>query len=62
MAQSASGLLGASPTERLDCLRHTDVRRRTLVSGLPFSDPSRGENGLTDLEPNPIVSSLNIYA
>ena len=46
MAQSASGLLGSSPTERLGYLRHTDARRRTLVSGLPLSNPSRGDNGL----------------
>ena len=46
MAQSASGLLCASPTERPGYLRHTDVRRRILVSGLLLSDPSRGDNGL----------------
>ena len=46
MAQSSSGLLGSSPTERPGYLRHTDARRRTLVSGLQLSDPSRGDNGL----------------
>ena len=46
MAQSASGLLGSSPTERPGYLRHTDARRRTLVSGLQLNDPCRGDNGL----------------
>ena len=45
MAQSSSGLLGSSPTERPGYLRHTDARRRTLASGLQLSDPSRGDNG-----------------
>lgn len=46
MAQGFSRPLGASPTERPGYLRYTDARRRALVSGLPLSDPRRGDNGL----------------
>ena len=35
MARGSSSPLGSSPTERSGHLRHTDARRRILVSGHP---------------------------